>query len=410
MRVGAPDFSLTRTFNSFTKMAVKDFPELAGKFGIYHAPTDTLYGHFDPDQKEYLLEIARKQKEKDRGRTIRAVAIPPSAYGNDSYYLTNIYADDATIAPLLRTLKHELGHLIAPSGNDQRHGYNFGECVAETFSLLYQQQTSSLQDQIEKAKYASSIRLIQVGDISNFHLPVLLALEKLSTSYDLPGMHLTPQQSANLAYRLSLQHAPLEGELQTLGEIFKPVKQLLEKPDGNGYTTCAVTMLTDHGDISPLLFTAGRAHLEPLLNKREDIVTEWESDDFCFFDGAFWDCIREKIKDRTLKGEARTFEQDLAQEAEDMMIFGRFDKDPDSLIDPVVYESEENLAYLDRAMEAYVAIRHLQETGWPLPGPMLKKADVDALDEKQTIDLACGIADKALAKKNRTSSPRTRGM
>ena len=235
------------------------------------------------------------------------------------------------------------------------------------------------------------------GETSHFALPTIQALGKLSEAHDIKS--LTPVQTANLAYRSSLLYTIPKETLQRLQEIFKPVKQTYETRKARGekffsmepYKECARIMFEDHGKDSQTVFTVGKAFLEPYLNKREDIIHWYYKDHFGEFNGEFWDSIREKIKQRTEQEETKTPEQRLAQEAKDMMVLGRFDKDPNSKIDPHTYESAENMAYLDRAMNTYAAMRSMQETDETLPGSKVKVA---ALNQEQLIALAREFADE----------------
>ena len=387
MTASKPESNLADTFNAFASKAAADFPELAPEFAIYNVPTDTLYGHFKPSQKERLLKIARKSIRRGMDRLHgAAAALHPSATG-EGHYLMDVFINDPAELST-NALEHELGHLVAPGGVSDNT--NFSECVAETFSLLYQQQVHPLRNQSEKSKYEAAWRLLERGDVSHFYPPVLQSLERLSTSYNLKL--LTPVQTANLAYRLSFVYGLEKKELKILTEAFKPLQRGYKKL-GNGFDKAlfkkfaGITLQTKNKD-SCLAFMAGKAFLQPLLNKRQDIVTGWSHKDFNIFDGTFWDSIRKKIKQRARQEEAKTPEQRLVQEAKDMKVLGRFDKDPDSKIDPLAYESAENMAYLQRATDAYIK---------------LKSADTP-LDPEQIISLARKMAGQPQSLLN--SNPR----
>src|ERR1035437_3188360 len=87
-------------------------------------------------------------------------------------------------------MEHELGHLVAPAG---REGHPiFGECVAEAFSFIRQEQEyTAIGEQLKVANYVQSNRLIISGDESHFFVPVLTELQRLSETHHIPEMKLT---------------------------------------------------------------------------------------------------------------------------------------------------------------------------------------------------------------------------
>ncbi len=342
--------------DAFAKKAAEDFAELKDKFVIYYAPADKLYGHFRNDQREALLEIGRKRNE---GSSPAANAAHPLKDGN-GHYVISCFIESSGMQAVLR---HELGHLVAPRGYFKgRHGDNFLECVADVFSILYQQRgNADLRQQLDRLSFNTAYWLIERGDAIHFSLPVLNELKRISTTHDLPGMRLTPVQIANIAYRLSLLYAPSEDDVQKIARRFKSVKKSFKSGEKRWsikpYKKIAGIILKNRGNVSRLTFIAGKACLEPYLNQRTDIIANWGKESFRVFDGACWDYIRQEIKERTLAAEAEPPAQRFAREARDMMVLGCFDKNPDAMIDPDDYESRENTAYRQRAMEVYAALR-----------------------------------------------------
>ena len=119
-------------------------------------------------------------------------------------------------------------------------------------------------------------------------------------------------------------------------------------------------MFEDHGEDTAIIFETGKVFIEPILDKRMDIVggAGWTEQKLELFDGEFWTDLQRRIKERSSSEETpETLEQLAAREAGDMMILGRLDKDPDSKIDPKAYKSKENAAYIQRAMNVYAALR-----------------------------------------------------
>ncbi len=358
MAENKPEFDLAEVLNTFVKEALEDFPELKNELVIYHS--GTLYGRFDADQKEALLKIGACSKS---AATATAFHARRSGHG---HFVINVRRAHSELFRLQGTLRHELGHLVAPRGSfEGMHGSNFKECIADAFSVLHQLQgNDAIRKRIEYRNKSAAVCLVKKDDWTHFSSPVLKELNRLSEAYNLPDMKLTPVQTANLAYRLALLYAPARGIVFSVASAFRRGGPELFKGKGwdiEPYKKCACIMFEDHGHLSSLVFLAGETFLDPYLNKREDLVG-WKESKFRVFDGEYWDSIREKIKERMLIERAAIHEQRFDYEARDMMALGRFDKNPDVLIDPDAYESKENMDYLHRVMKAYAVLRQPQET------------------------------------------------
>jgi hypothetical protein len=399
MAENEPEFSLTDTFNALVKKAVADFPELKGRFAIYSVPTETLHGSLENDlDRKLLLDILRNKAQEwlEKGFP---VSVSSRLNLWDEYYAMiyrpgNCRVHTSKNSPhkseTRATATHELGHLIAPAGS----GRPFSEEVAEIFSIIYQQLQYSTakeaREQIDVGSTLTAKNLIVENDTDHFDLPVLQELKRILETYGAPDMPMTPVQAANFAYRLSLVYAPSEESVKQLTKYFEPAnrptltKDLEYVPTDNEATYMAARksarmLLEDSGEQSSLAFMTAKAFLEPYLDKRDDLLQDWTQDELSIFDGEFWDSVREKIAERTRQEEPETTEQRLAHEAKDMLVFGRFDRDPDRKIDTAIYESAENMAYLHRAMKTYAALRLQQPR----------------MDQEQFIVRARKLAEKA---------------
>ena len=391
------EFSLEETFNTFAARAVKDFPELEGKFAIYDAPTDTLYGMPDDNKKDDLLRIGRKYALITRDTGWAAYTHDPAAEG-EGYYLMTILASPyfESSSAALSTLKHELGHLVAPGGLHARRNITFRECVADIFSILYRNESNTdLQEQILDRKGTGAVGIVLGGEMQHFTLLTTLELENLSKGYDLRNVASSPLQAANLAYRLSLRYTLPPKEMAEIAKFFEPVQQAANDPERGliaAIEKCAEIVFDEHSQISRTAYLSARTWLMNFLANDERHI-EWRKK---WLTPDFWTELQRKIDetDAVLLKEDESPKPRLIRETKDMMVLGCFDKDPNSKIDPVQYESKENVDYLNRASLAYANLRLQQPS----------------LSQKETIALARQMAKTPPATKQTPPAPRAKGM
>ncbi|MCE9507155.1 MAG: hypothetical protein K8R48_02410 [Alphaproteobacteria bacterium] len=349
---------LTPLFNNFAKKAIQDFPKLKDKFALYSMPTDSWHGKSANDNKtDALLDelLIEAENHTDVAFAYQTSGRYLMAYVSNHKTRAMSSAKEPYEREILAVLEHELGHLVAPAGHSDKHSENFGECVADTFSFIRQQQQhASIQRPLEATIWISLRDFVLHNESLHLTAPALTELLRLSQEHDLS--QLTPVQSANLAYRLSLQHAYSKKQLRELEKIFEPVRRNTD-PEA-ALKECAEIMLADHGEYSPTVFTIGKTLLEPFLNQNMDILTSVMSRkkaEALKLEGKFWNDIRTKIKNREAAQAKETPEQKLAREAKDLQALGHFDRQPDKIIGPKKYESKENRVHLASAREDYVA-------------------------------------------------------
>ena len=348
---------LTPLFNNFAEKAIRDFPRLKDKFALYSMPTDSWHGKSANDNKtDALLDelLIEAETHTDVAFAYQTSGRYLMAYVSNHKSRAMTSAKEPYEQEILAVLEHELGHLVAPAGHSDRHSENFGECVADTFSFIrQQQQLASIKRPLEATIWISLRDFVLHNESLHLTAPVLAELQRLSQEHDLSK--LTPVQSANLAYRLSLQYAYSKKQLRELEKIFEPVRRNTD-PE-SALKKCAEIMLADHGEYSPIVFTIGKNLLEPFLNQNMDILTAALSRKKADLKltGKFWNDIRAKIKNHEAAQAQETPEQILAREATDLQALGRFDRQPDKMIGPKKYESKENRVHLASAREDYVA-------------------------------------------------------
>jgi len=373
MTHGVHEPDLAEIFEAFARKAVADFPQLRGRFSLYSEPTNTHHGSFDnEDIRRRLLQKQCELAFEHRAEAGRPFAVQTDVGylitypGTSDDYSRRFYTKPGTPYAEEMEIKgdHELAHLIAPGGYlDEDRCEN----IAEAFALLRRlQKNGTIREAIDISIKNTVNNFILLGETSHFYLPVLQQLGRLSASRNLTG--LTPLQTANMAYRLSYLYAPSGKDIRELEKIFAPLMPGSNKTREQLVDDCATIMLGEHGPHSDTVFDMGRIFLQPVLHERPDINN----------------MIRNHVR---LKRHAYP-EQRLAYEVKDMMVLGRFDKTPGSLIDPDAYQSMQNLRYLQRAADVYGAIRYFQATGKDIPHKHIKPVSIAAVGRLRGLNVA----------------------
>lgn len=398
------NLDLTETFNAFAARAVADFPELAGKFSIYSAPTETLHGSFADEevprllymQKGQVSDFLSKNYTRPHGFATEAEGFSLINYIAEEQDRRNYIVDGGSyLREVVAAMEHELAHLVAPGAlakGPSLQGSAFKECVAEAFTFIRQaQQFGEIDDQVARDAHIQASHMILSQDRTHFAVPVINQVARIATTHDLSA--LTPRETANLAFRLALQHAASSADLYKVAAAYRPV--MLAYGDAKTrwkpamFEACAEVLLKEHDEAGALIFETGRAFLEPFVNGRMDMILAadlFAADELkAMFKGPLWDRVREKIAGE----DARPVDR-FRQEARDLAALGYFDRSPDDMKYPAPYASGDNQARLGRAQDIYAAALRLEETGM-LDGSgdvEISSSDVEGLDRDGLIELA----------------------
>lgn len=395
-------FNLTDTFNAFADRAVADFPQLEGRFSIYSAPTRTVHGSFPAEEEARLVGLQKEQVEK----FLREHGDRPHGYAtHDGDYSLINYLEEGTTRhnyitrndpyefEVRAAMEHELAHLIAPGANPQKgRSELFTECVAEAFAFIRMaQQTGSIKSLVEEACYMQANIAILKGNTTHFCIPVIREVGRLAETQDLKN--LTPQQTANMAYRLAVLYAPSTQDLRAIEAAFRPtLNAFRDKSIGwepPMFDAAIATTLAAYEAAEPYIFMAGISFLQPFADTRSDIIpaTLFSAEELStLFKGEAWEAFRTSLRQHATT--TPTAAERYVQEARDMMALGTFDKNPDAEMRPALYESAANMAYLQRAQDAYAALRARQDAG---------AADMQGLDRDAMAARAREQADAAAA-------------
>lgn len=357
-------FNLTEVLDEFVSQSVQDCPSLKDTFLLYSAPTNSWHGNF---KSESAINTAAQFLMRQNATPVENAAVMHPNVIPELHlmaWLGDPVLQNLTLGTVHLSCLHELGHLVAPAAALIRNNsQNFGECVADSFSLIRLQKLHPGMGNaqlIGKMVGNSAMQLILLQDAGHFTTPVLSALQDIMKNHDLNK--LTTAQAANCAYRLTLQYSCNERDMVGALKAFEPVAQLFTTMMTSARTSgidlteelfkkCAEITLQDHGEITPLVYISGKAVLDNIMNAHPSFMGR----PMAPLEGPFWDSVRKQMKARDAEirvSSAQTF----IRKVDHLQALGYFDKDqhPDKMIDPAAYESKENQDYIRARRAIYI--------------------------------------------------------
>lgn len=371
-------FNLKDLFNRFVDQAVEDFPQLKDRLIFYSAPTNSWHGNVEPSPhlKKQVLRILRvTQEKKDIWGAFAGGSESTRYYRMAWIEDPGLHRDD--VREIFLSLEHELAHLVVPAANlrlSSRHDLHFLECAADTFSVLRGPRYSAAYEQsfaIQKTNYNTTFTLVANKDAIHLTYRPLNMLQEIIERHDLSK--LTPEQAANISYRITLRTALSSQEQRYLEKLFGPIAQSYQSTaPKQGHRTafkksleeCAKIMFMDHGKHSSLIFEIGKT----LLSFHWDELGELFSD--LKLESPFWDNVRQKIKEHEAElKKQETPLQKLERYADQLQALGYFDRDQgdsNKMIDMEEYESEKNQDYIRKKRAEYIASELRRNR---IPGP-----------------------------------------
>ena len=354
---------LSKVFNDFATKAIQDFPHLKDKFVLFSFTADTWFINLKNSRKakevtEYFLSNVNEAMHYDNFN-LAAVAYRDAGYHVIAH--TGNFKDRTTTKisepyddELKKILEHDLGHLVAPEGFYliKNHGYNFSESIADSFSLVRQiQDGKNIKDSLDVMMLNRSMELVLLGVSDNFTMPVLQELKNLSNKHDLSKT--TPNEAANVAYRLSLKYSYSERKLKNILKIFEPVKDIYETDYAKqALKKCAEVMFEDHAKLSDDIFEIGKSILLPVLNEEKEFLTLNRNIKYKLR-GKFWNEVREKIKIRDKEIAKKNMRRGFKRNLDHLQVLGVFDRKTSKIINPETYLSVKNKVYIKKKREVY---------------------------------------------------------
>lgn len=411
-----PGLELGTIFNSFAQKATDDFAHLKSNFVVFGLTTGTVHIETRPDpltpkdaeiltqlfgyfQQATPTDAAAKKIDAaayrnnvtftdNEGQVSAFSAVVFRSQGTD---FRNLSSSADSYATEVRTiLEHELAHIVAPGASpDSKFGEQFTENVADAFGFMRQlQRGEDIRRPLESAIWGRTAQFMLMGDADHFSTFALLGLKDLASRHDLSG--LSPPETANAAFRTALLNVPDSDGMDKIAEIFRPVADACRDAGlKKACRVCAEIMQQDHGENSEIVFKLGKAFLDPVIDRRLDIISTKIDMDYLLEGGMklkaeIWDGIVPQLKEReaelarqsapaeSAKAESLDdYRRAIAQEVRDMQILGKFDGRNGTIIPP---EQEKNYrGFMEAGGEAYTRLRFAQEKGG-MPGDTGYKA------------------------------------
>jgi hypothetical protein len=293
---------LSEIFNLYAKEAAKDFPQLKGRFAIldvaahdYHGDVDVKKSGFASDTEfaDYLSKVCQSS---EGGNTSKAKRRLKHGFCLIAFkgFMPVIHCAEQD---LMRTLDHELGHLVVPDalgGAKTQSHTNFKECAADIFSCLkHIQRFGAGSNLIDKLAWKRAINLVSYGEIDHFTSFALDALRPLLDKIDVKA--LTPQQMTDLSWNIAAKFSLPENLIQQLDAAFKTVKSKVTK---GAAVEERLKPVADFlcGDVDDHVFRAGLAYLKPYLETGTGF--KGKSVDLS---GDYWDMVRKTLAEKEPK-------------------------------------------------------------------------------------------------------------
>ena len=306
--------SLSAIFNAEVKKALTDFPQLQGRFMFINAPENGAVLDIDRErvgirsdrELQHILSDIKQEAEK-------AGSSMATKLGRDSLDVL-VYTplpfkmftgkDQTPEMEAMAVFDHELGHLVVRGGYFSQDP-TLRETAADTFAVLrHIQRYGEESKAIEKAGWRRAFDFVVSGDAGHFTMLTLDEVTKLKETLDIKKM--SPQQTADLASRLALEHTPHADVTNSIAFEFEAVRQTLKRTKNieAAMRTLAEIVLDDQADFYALKI-GGRA-LKPFLNGdvRNADGTPYE------FKGAYWNSVKDELNAK------------LAQVDKDGLLFG----------------------------------------------------------------------------------------
>lgn len=266
--------ALNALFNEEAARASRDFPLLANRLII----ADPAH-----DQMAVVVDASRLRltSEEELQRIIAAIrAQTGKVTRSECTILQGIFVitlaahvtrDNAMFGlphqqEVLTVFDHEIGHHVV---QDAFHGIhkNYKENAADTYALLRAQQRGgeeAYQEAFNRIRFTRCAQMALKGRWTYFSTPTLTALDNMRHTVDIA--RLTPQQTAILAGRLALAHAPNDLLLSRLESAFSPAVTAYALKDDNlqRAALALADLMIATGNEDPAVFSTGKVVIDGL--------------------------------------------------------------------------------------------------------------------------------------------------
>lgn len=298
---------LRDVFNAAAHEAVRDFPELEGRFilvdveeGIPFGIPNLLATRFGSigELEKYLN--ARSQAVSASGST-KAMVDPDHnlsmIFYNSAVKASPLGDSASEIANAIAVIDHELGHIVIPAKEDINtpDGSIRSETQADLFGALRQMKRIGNTDQAARRLAYTRARalVIQGGDDAQEHFSTFALLELADMTKNTNLAVLSPQMATGMAEVLGTQYAVTAAEAKQLADAFAPVRALVDKEAPAEDVVREMAKVTMAATIGSNTSRLGSFVLEPYLEGDVRVFGKPLK-----LEGAHWDEVRAQVAAR----------------------------------------------------------------------------------------------------------------
>ena len=309
--------SLKDEFEKAVNGAIKDFEHLKGRFIFVNVP-----------ESQVIADIERGRSRVARQEHVDAIVKDLSADAKEAMSSMagidpriGVYTLAYTPAPFrlfteqgqpfemeaMATFFHELGHIVAPNAIGSPT-MALPENVADIYGILrHIQKYGSESKAIEIGSWSRALQFVLHGQGDHFTTLSIDAMPKILEKLDVNA--LTPVQTTMLASRIALMNTPHIDAMASVAQAFQNVMPTIEKSGDliAGLKIMAETTLKSEGYYT---FRIGASALKRFLDNKVVFDKETQLQLFGRYvnetdtgvlklEGAYWDDVRQRMKDRT---------------------------------------------------------------------------------------------------------------
>lgn len=300
--------SLRDVFNAVASEAVRDFPELKGRFILVDVEEGIPFGIPNLMTTNFPSIDALEQYLNPISQSVSASGTSKAIYDPEHNLGVIFYNSAAKSEPLgnavgevanaIAVIDHELGHIVIPAKDDINtpDGSIRSETQADLFGALRQMKRVGNSDQpARRLAYTRARALVlQGGDDAQEHFSAFALLELADMSKTTNLAALTPQMATGMAEVLGEQYAVSAAEAKQLADAFAPVRAAMADADMTAENVAReMAKITLSATVGSNIYRLGSFVLEPYL----------EGDIRVFgkplkLEGGYWDEVRAQVAAR----------------------------------------------------------------------------------------------------------------
>jgi hypothetical protein len=294
---------LREIFNREAAKAVKDFPQLDGRFIFIDAPDNIAIMHIDKEKlgidDDYQLHRLLS-KVKNSAEQMGSSMSTKLGYDQlDVMVFTPLPfklftgKDQPQEMEVMATFDHELGHLVVKGGFFSQDS-TLREIAADAYAVLrHIQRYGDKSEAIDRGGWRRAFDFIISGDAGHFTTLGIDEVTRLKDKLDIQAM--TPQQTAELAGRIALAYTPHADVTNEAARSFEPVRTVLQRTHSIEAALEKLAQITLSEDASYHTFKIGARCLERFLDNK---VFKSKDGEPIALNGKFWDEVRTRVSER----------------------------------------------------------------------------------------------------------------